>query len=86
MSICSEEVQPRITDLIGTVEQVDQEQLQIEVLSVARVLVKFRKIHEDVVIGDTVKQTHSDDRKDGPERVPEQQVGVLEDAAKTVSY
>ena len=34
---------------------------------------------------DTVEQTHDDDGQDRPERVPEQEVRVLEDAAPTIS-
>ena len=35
---------------------------------------------------DAVEETHGDDWQDRPERVPEQQVGVLKDAGNKVSY
>ena len=48
-------------------------------------LVQLRKVHQDMVIRNTVEETHRDDRKDSPEGIPEQQVGILEDAANLIS-
>ena len=92
------------TYLISSVEHVETEQLEVEVLPLHRMTVELGKRHKDVVIytvlmsdryderqrrtrrtNDTVEETHSDDRQDRPERVPEQQVGVLEDAERHVS-
>lgn len=57
-----------------------KEQLEIEIFSKSRVVIKFWKGHQDVIVHGTVEQAHSDDWEDGPERVPEKQVGILEHA------
>ena len=73
-----------MTYLIRSIEHVHSEEPEVKVLSAPRVVVELRKRHEDVVVDDAVEETHGDDWQDRPERVPEQQVGVLEDAEERV--
>ena len=72
----------RGTHLVGTIDHVYDEQLEVEVLPSLRVLVQLGQVHEDMVVYRAVEQTHGNDGQDRPEGVPEQQIRVFKNAAK----
>ena len=71
------------TYLVYTVEHVDQEEFQVEILSLARVLVELGQVHQNVVVHRAIEEAHRNNRQNRPEGVPEQQVRVLEVAEKS---
>ena len=67
-----------MTYLVRSIEHVHGEEPKVEVLSTPGVVIQLRKRHKNVVVDNTVEETHGDDWQDRPERVPEEQEGVLE--------
>ncbi len=59
------------TYLISTVHHINEEDPEVEVLAKPGVLVQLGEIHEDVIVGNTVEETESDDGEDSPEGIPE---------------
>ena len=68
------------TYLVDTVQHVHTEHAHSEPTAFSAITIQFGQSNQDVIVDVAIEEANSNDRRDGPEDVPEQEICILEDA------